>query len=102
MDNIKLSLPENLTNIRCPLCNEDCITIAVHDYEGNFHGLVGCEYEKNPWSGLTYGLCHSGWSSCLLCTDGFQSMMGGKLYDTLDEAIADLEMLYGKHKDEKN
>lgn len=71
----------------CPFCGgKDVVDIIVCDDEGNIHGELGCEYEQGPWSGLTYALIHSGWGDCLLCTDN--SVMGGVLYDSAEEAAA--------------
>ena len=71
----------------CPFCGQKTIFVGVHDDEGNCHGLVGCEYENDPWSGLSYALHHEGWGDCPLCTDGAYSTMGGMLFDTAEEAI---------------
>ena len=71
----------------CPFCGQKTIFVGVHDDEGNYHGLVGCEYENDPWSGLSYALHHEGWGNCPLCTDGAYSTMGGMLFDTAEEAI---------------
>ena len=73
--------------IDCPICKKKVLFVGVHDDEGNYHGLVGCEYENNPWSGLSYALHHEGWGDCPLCTDGAYSTMGGMLFDTAEEAI---------------
>ena len=74
----------------CPLCGQKALFVGVHDDEGNYHGLVGCEYENDPWSGLSYALHHEGWGDCPLCTDGAYSAMGGMLFDTAEEAISAL------------
>ena len=71
----------------CPFCGQKTLFVGVHDDEGNYHGLVGCEYENDPWSGLSYALHHEGWGDCPLCTDGVYSTMGGMLFDTAEEAI---------------
>ena len=76
--------------MKCPICKKDALFVGVHDDEGNYHGLVGCDYESNPWSGLSYALHHDGWGECPLCTDGVYSIMGGMLFDTTEEAIATL------------
>ena len=76
--------------MKCPICKKDALFVGVHDDEGNYHGLVGCDYESNPWSGLSYALHHDGWGECPLCTDGVYSTMGGMLFDTAEEAIATL------------
>lgn len=83
--------------IKCPLCGEYKVFICVCDDEGNYHGLLGCEYESDPWSGLAYGLCHEGWGECILCTDGTYGLMGGMLFDTAEEAF---EALNGRSGDE--
>ena len=77
----------------CPFCKEKKIFIGVSDDEGNYKGQIGCEYESDPWSGLSYGLHHEGWGECILCTGGVMDAMGGVLYDTVDEAKRDLNML---------
>lgn len=71
----------------CPFCGQKTLFVGVHDDEGNYHGLVGCEYENDPWSGLSYALHHEGWGDCPLCTDGAYNTMGGMLFDTAEEAI---------------
>ena len=76
--------------MKCPICKKDALFVGVHDDEGNYHGLVGCDYESSPWSGLSYALHHEGWGECPLCTDGAYSTMGGMLFDTAEEAIATL------------
>lgn len=70
----------------CPWCRKHAVFIGVHDDEGNYHGRRGCEYEKEPWSGLSYALHHEGWGDCILCTDGENQTMGGVLFDTAKEA----------------
>lgn len=76
--------------IDCPICKKRALFVGVHDDEGNYHGPVGCEYENNPWSGLSYALHHEGWGDCPLCTDGAYSTMGGMLFDTAEDAISAL------------
>lgn len=71
----------------CPFCKKKSVFIGVHDDEGNFHGLPGCEYESDHWSGLSYALHHDGWRECILCSDGEEQVMGGVLFDTEEEAI---------------
>ena len=73
--------------MECPICKKKAVFVGVHDDEGNYHGLMGCEYENAPWSGLSYALHHEGWGDCPLCTDGAESTMGGMLFDTAEEAI---------------
>ena len=75
----------------CLFCKKKVISIGVHDDEGNYHGELGCEYEADPWSGLSYALHHEGWGECILCTDGNNEVMGGVLFDTAEEAEAALE-----------
>lgn len=70
----------------CPFCRKPAVFIGVHDYEGNYHGQLGCEYESAPWSGLSYALHHEGTTDCLLCSNGAEDVMGHMLYDTAEEA----------------
>ena len=79
-------------NMECPICKKKVLFVGVHDDEGNYHGLVGCEYENDPWSGLSYALHHEGWGDCHMCTDGAYSTMGGMLFDTADDAISALSL----------
>lgn len=76
--------------MECPICKKKAVFVGVHDDEGNYHGLMGCDYEDAPWSGLSYALHHEGWGDCPLCTDGAESTMGGMLFDTAEEAITAL------------
>lgn len=80
---------------RCPLCGEDKLHIGVHDDEGNYHGELGCAYESDPWSGLSYGIHHDGWGECILCTDDTNTVMGGVLFDTPQEAHDAISKLTG-------
>lgn len=70
----------------CPFGADHKVWIGVHDDEGNYHGAIGCGYESDPWSGLSYGLHHEGWGDCPLCTDGEGDCMGGMLFDTPEDA----------------
>ena len=79
-------------NMECPICKKKVLFVGVHDDEGNYHGLVGCEYENDPWSGLSYTLHHEGWGDCPMCTDGAYSTMGGMLFDTAEDAISALSL----------
>lgn len=79
-------------NMECPICKKKVVFVGVHDDEGNYHGPVGCEYENDPWSGLSYALHHEGWGDCPMCTDGAYSTMGGMLFDTADDAISALSL----------
>ena len=74
----------------CPICKKKVLFVGVHDDEGNYHGLVGCEYENDPWSGLSYALHHDGWGDCPMCTDGANGVMGGMLFDAAKDAISAL------------
>lgn len=76
--------------MECPICKKKAVFVGVHDDEGNYHGLMGCDYEDAPWSGLSYALHHEGWGDCPLCTDDAESTMGGMLFDTAEEAISAL------------
>lgn len=79
-------------NMECPICKKKVLFVGVHDDEGTYHGLVGCEYENDPWSGLSYALHHEGWGDCPMCTDGAYSTMGGMLFDTAEDAISALSL----------
>lgn len=79
-----------MKKMECLICKKKVVFVGVHDDEGNYHGPVGCEYENDPWSGLSYALHHEGWGDCPLCTDGAYSTMGGMLFDTAEEAIPTL------------
>ena len=79
-----------MKKMECPICKKKVLFVGVHDDEGNYHGLVGCEYENDPWSGLSYALHHEGWGDCPMCTDGAYSTMGGMLFDTAEDAISAL------------
>lgn len=81
-----------MKKMECPICKKKVLFVGVHDDEGNYHGLVGCEYENDPWSGLSYALHHEGWGDCPMCTDGAYSTMGGMLFDTADDAISALSL----------
>ena len=78
--------------IDCPICKKKVLFVGVHDDEGNYRGLVGCEYENDPWSGLSYALHHEGWVDCPMCTDGAYSTMCGMLFDTAEDAISALSL----------
>lgn len=75
---------KNITLKKCPFCGKKAVYIGVCDDEGNHHGELGCEYESDPWSGLSYALFHAGWGECILCTN--DDVMGGVLFDTAEEA----------------
>lgn len=69
----------------CPFCGGKA-TIAVNDREGNRRDE---EYEKDPWSGLSYTIehAHEANSGCPIAgyeCDG--AMMGVYLYDSREEA----------------
>lgn len=80
---------------KCPLCGKEKLHIGVHDDEGNYHGELGCAYESDPWSGLSYGVHHDGWGECILCTDDTNTVMGGVLFDTPQEAHDAISKLTG-------
>lgn len=73
--------------LRCPCCNKNVVFIGVHDEEGNYKGIHGCDYENDPWSGLTYAIHHEGYGDCILCTDGKEYPMGGVDFETYEKAI---------------
>ena len=39
--------------MECPICKREVLFVGIPDDEGNFRGLVGCEYENGPWSGVS-------------------------------------------------
>ena len=80
-------------NYTCPICGKKSLFVGVHDDEGNYRGMLGCEYEQDPWSGLAYALHHDGWGDCVLCTDGSNEVMGGILFNTAQEAADALPTL---------
>lgn len=80
------SMPHIIELRECPFCKKNVVFICVNDDEGNVHGRLGCEYESNPWSGLSYSLHHEGWGDCILCTDGEDASLGGVLFDSAEEA----------------
>ena len=90
---IVCALNGSATMYKCPFCGEDKLHIGVHDDEGNYHGELGCAYESDPWSGLSYGIHHDGWGECILCTDGVNETMGGILFDTPQEARDEISKL---------
>lgn len=70
----------------CPFCGGKAV-IQIRDDEGNLHDE---EYEKTPWSGLSYtiGHYHEDNHDCPIASyqiDGGQ--MGVHLYATKEEAI---------------
>lgn len=69
----------------CPFCGVG-VSIGVHDYEGNYQGELGCEYESAPQNGLQYALHHKGWGVCLLETGGADDIMGNTLFESPKEA----------------
>lgn len=70
----------------CPFCGGK-ISLLVCDDEGNVHDE---EYEKDPWSGLSYKLEHTTnddpSNECPIATDEGEGL-GGWSYDTREEAI---------------
>lgn len=69
----------------CPFCGGKLKTMIMDD-EFNFHNE---EYEKEPWSGLQYGLYHTVEENeeCPIATYAGE-MLGVYGYDTKEEAIA--------------
>lgn len=71
----------------CPWCKEE-VFVYVHDDEGNAKGNLGCDYERDPWSGLSYGIHHFvEWGTCPLASGYYDDSVGGMLFDTAEEAI---------------
>lgn len=70
----------------CPFANGGETRVVVCDDEGNIHGDLGCEYEQDPWSGLSYGLIHiHEHGNCLIQQE--YELLGGFTFDTAEEAI---------------
>ena len=63
----------------CPFCGK-IPEILICDDEGNIHDK---EYLKNSWSGLSFALTHTN-HECPVSVE-YQEILGGMLYDTLDE-----------------
>lgn len=72
----------------CPFCGK-VPTIHVCDDEGNIKDY-DAEYEKNPWSGLSYSICHEANSDdkhiCPIATHE-NEITGTQLYDSIDELV---------------
>ena len=71
----------------CPFCGQKALFISVHDDEANYKGRLGCEYESDPWGGLSYGIRHDGWGGCILCADDDDLPLGGNFFNTAEEAF---------------
>ena len=69
----------------CPFVGGGDTRLIVCDSEGNIRGNVGCDYESDPYSGLTYGLIHTHEHGD--CPIQGEELLGGWLYDTKEEAI---------------
>lgn len=72
----------------CPFCGKKPL-IYVCDNEGNIHND---EYIDNPWSGLSFAICHVadlGVDNSLICPiASFEAeMVGTQLYDSIDELV---------------
>ena len=68
----------------CPFCGGE-ISITIRDSEGNHHDK---EYEKDPWSGLSYSINHpeSINKGCPIANHDEESV-GIFLYDTREGLI---------------
>lgn len=66
----------------CPFNAEHEVSICVFDGEGNYHGLLGCEYESNPWSGLRYAITHK--ENCFIGDGEYEPIAW--LFDSPEEA----------------
>lgn len=69
----------------CPFCG-GTVKIQINDDEGNLHDE---EYEKDPWSGLSYSLVHFREDNidCPIVNNEDDEPLGGYLYDSKEEAI---------------
>lgn len=71
----------------CPFCG-GTFRIVVCDDEGNIHDEA---YEKDPWSGLGYRLCHETaddpTGECPIAGYDGEGFLGTFIYDTREEAI---------------
>lgn len=77
-----------MEHVKCPFCG-GVVRVVVCDDEGNYPKNDG--YEKDPWSGLGYLLCHStedAIGECPIAGYPGEDMLGVSIYDTSDEAIA--------------
>ena len=70
----------------CPFAEGGETRVVVCDDEGNIHGDLGCEYEQDPWSGLSYGLVHIHEDDNCLIQQEYE-LLGGFTFDTAEEAI---------------
>ena len=70
--------------LMCPFCGGK-VKIIVCDDEGNHPKEDG--YEKNPWSGLGFMLCHSEDDNpdCPIAHEA-ESQLGRRIYDSREEA----------------
>lgn len=71
----------------CPFCGM-IPKIYVCDEEGN---IRNDDYESNPWSGLSYAICHDiselkDGSDCPIATHEGE-ILGTRLYDNIDELV---------------
>lgn len=77
-----------MENLKCPFCGGD-VHIVVCDDEGNYPKSK--EYEKDPYSGLGYILCHNkndtNGKICPIAGFPNEDMLGINIYDTREEAI---------------
>lgn len=70
----------------CPFCGGK-VRIEPCDDEGNYPKEQG--YEKDPWSGLGFVICHSESDAngdCPIAKADGEEMMGRFIYDTREEA----------------
>lgn len=74
----------------CPFCG-GIPDIGIFDDEGNRHTESG--YEKEPWSGLAYGIIHDDTNAndeefdCPIAVADIGFAIGRFLYDSKEEAI---------------
>ena len=71
----------------CPFCGTKNLSIGVYDEECNYHGELGCDYQNEPYSGLSFGIVHSK-TDCILEQSSDNETICGWHYDTVDELVA--------------
>lgn len=71
----------------CPFCGTKNLSIGVFDEECNYHGELGCDYQNDPYSGLSFGIIH-GETDCILEQFRDNVAVGTWCYNTVEDAVA--------------